>query len=312
LSDLEIIDCHTHVYQSADIGIREQQAMRGGAGESPERNGTAEEILRIMAETGVSKSVMLCYVPTTVMFQRGSQQLPGDPKERPGAIRDLRERIAGRVVRYNEWACETGKEHPDLLPFVGPDPFIMDRDFMVNELEDKLTKGAKGVKIVPQVLGIYLSDPRLWPIYDFCNRTGLPLMTQSGQGAGPVPPGDGFDSWGRPIYLKYALEEFKNLKVITAHFGRGYEEDIVELCQRYPGAYTDLSSQLSEWGEPEQWTVEEGTSLIRRAGVDKVLYGTNYPGSDPAKYVAKLKSLPLKDNELEKIASGNFKQLLNS
>ena len=167
-----------------------------------------------MAETGVSKSVMLCYVPTTVMFERGSRQLPEDPKERPGAIRDLRERIAGRVVRYNEWACETGKEHPNLLPFVGPDPFIMDKDFMVNELEDKLKKGAKGVKIVPQVLGIYLSDPRLWPIYDFCNRTGLPLLTQSGQGAGPVPPGDGFDSWGRPIHLKYALEEFKNLKVI--------------------------------------------------------------------------------------------------
>ena len=56
--------------------------------------------------------------------------------------------------------------------------------------------------------------------------------------------------------------------------------------------------------------MEEGTSLIRRTGVDKVLYGTNYPGSDPAKYVAKLKNLPLKDNELEKIASGNFKQLV--
>ena len=309
MPDLEIIDCHAHVYQSADIGIREQQAMRGGGGGPPERNGTVEEVLGIMKDTGVSKTVMLCYLPTPVMFDRGTRQLPDDPRERATAIKELRERIASRVVRYNEWACETAKEHPELLPFVSPDPFIMDKEFMMNELEDKRAQGAKGVKIVPQVMGIYLSDPRLWPIYEFCDRTGLPLLTQSGAGGGPFPPGEGFDSWGRPIHLKYALEEFKNLKVITAHFGRGYEEDIVELCQRYPGAYTDLSSQVGEWGEPGHWTMEEGAELIRRAGVDKVLYGTNYPGSNPAKYVEKLKSLSLSDSELGKVAAGNFKQL---
>ncbi len=67
---------------------------------------------------------------------------------------------------------------------------------------------------------------------------------------------------------------------------------------------------MGEWDEPGHWTVKEGMEWVRKAGVDKVLYGTNYPGSDPAKYINKLKSLPLKSNEMEKIASGNIKSIV--
>jgi predicted TIM-barrel fold metal-dependent hydrolase len=305
LANLEIIDGHAHIFQNAETGIRYQTAM--GRRQHPERDGTVEEVLATMNALGVSRTVMLLYLPTNDMFDRRIADLPKDPRERAEATKALREELAGRVIRYNEWGVETGKQHPELLPFVGADPIFMTRDGLVNELEDKLKKGAKGVKLVPMALHIYLNDPRLWPVYDFCNRTGLPLLTQSGGG---FQSGDGWDAWGRPIYLRPALEEFKNLKVITAHFGRGYLDDVVELANKFEGFHTDLSSQIGEWGEPGQWTVEEGVEAIRKTGSKKVIYGTNSPQSDPARYVEKLKSLPISDTELEEIAAGNVMRVV--
>ena len=302
MADLEIIDAHAHIFQNADIGIRYQQAL---GRRQPERNGTAEEMLGFMKKLGISKTVMLLYTPTTEMYERRVPDLPKDGAERAKAIKELREQMVGRVIRYNEWGVETAKQHPEFLPFVGIDPVFMSRETLVSELEDKLKKGAKGVKIVPITLRIYLNDPRMWPVYEFCNRTGLPLLTPSGGDAGV-----GWDSFGRPIYLKYALEEFKNFKVILAHFGGVNRDDVVELSKRFPNFYTDISSQIGEWDEPGHWTMKEGTEYIRKAGVGKVLYGTNYPGNDPAKYAAKLKKLPLKDSEIEKVASGNIKQIV--
>ncbi|HEY7268347.1 MAG TPA: amidohydrolase family protein [Dehalococcoidia bacterium] len=305
MPDFDVIDCHAHIFQNAETGIRYQTSM--GRRDQPERNGTVEEVLGFMKSLGISQTIMLLYLPATDMFDRRVADLPKEPRERAEATRALREDIGGRVSRYNQWGVETGQKHPEILPFVGADPMFFTRDGLVEELEDKHKKGAKGVKIVPMAMRIYLNDPRLWPVYDFCNRTGLPLLTQSGGG---FQSGDGWDAWGRPIYLRPALEEFKNLRVITAHFGRGYLDDVVELANKFDGFYTDLSSQVGDWGESGHWSIEEGVEAIRKTGVDKVVYGTNYPQSDPKRYIAKLRSLPLKESELEKIAAGNVKRVV--
>ena len=307
MPDLEVIDAHAHIFQSADVGIRYQEAI---GHKDPERNATVEEMLGFMKQLGIRHTVMLLNTPTTQMYERRLPDLPVIRKERDVAIKELREQMVGMVIRYNEWGVEEAKKHPQFLPFVGIDPNLMSREALVNELEDKRKKRAKGVKIVPNTLRLYLNNPRLWPMYEFCNRTGLPLLTQSGGNFGGS--NDGWDAWGRPIYLKPALEDFKDLKVITAHFGRGYPDDIVELARKFPGFYTDLSSQVGQWDEPSQWTVKDGVEWIRKAGADKVIYGTNYPGSDPVKYLSKFKSLPLTSTEMEKIASGNLKGILGT
>ena len=305
MADLEIIDIHAHIFQTADIGTRYQQAL---GRRNPERNGTVEEMQGFMKRLGISHTAMLLYSPTTEMFDRRVPDFPREPRERAEAIKNLREEMVGRAIRYNEWGVQQAKAHPEFLPFVWPDPVFMTREAMINELEDKLKKGAKGVKTVPNSLRIYVNDPRYWPVYDFCNRTGLPLLSPSGAG-GPFE-GSGWDGWGRPTLFKYAFEEFKNLKVIMAHFGGPYYQDVVDMARKYPGFYTDISSQVGLWDDPGHMTTQEGVEWIRKAGVDKVLYGTNYPGSDPVVFAEKLKKLPLKDNELEKVASGNAKQLL--
>src|SRR5262245_36427971 len=115
--DFEVIDCHAHIFQNAETGIRYQTSM--GRREQPERNGTVEEVLGLMKSLGISRTIMLLYLPATDMFDRRIADLPKEPRERAEATRALREEIAGRVSRYNQWGVETGQEHPEILPFVG-------------------------------------------------------------------------------------------------------------------------------------------------------------------------------------------------
>jgi predicted TIM-barrel fold metal-dependent hydrolase len=308
MADLEIIDVHNHVYQTEELGRRNQEVL---GVEAPAHRGTVDELLQLMQAAGISQSVVLLYISAGRMYERRAQDLPKDRKARDQAIHELREMLTGRIVRFNSWGLETWKKHPQLLPFIGVDPVIMSREAVVNELEDKHRRGARGVKINPGNMGIYLNDPRLWPVYEFCDRTGLPLLTQSGAG-GMERQRWGWDPKGRAIYLKYALAEFKHLKVITAHFNRGCDpRDVVELA-KFPGFFTDLSTQVGHWGEPGEWSVEEGVGWIRKAGADHVVFGSNYLMHDPVQFAAALRALPMSSNDLEKIAGGNFKSMIDA
>lgn len=306
MTELQIIDMHNHVYATAELGRRNQEVL----GKQATRDGTVEELLELDQRAGISHAAMMLFLSAGRMYERRALDLPPGGKERAKATRELKEMLTQRITRYNDWGVQVAAEHSQLLPFVGVDPVIMGREALINELEDKLGKGAKGVKIHPGNIGIYLNDPRLWPVYDFCNRTGLPLLTQTGAGGLQRDIG-GFDPMGRVSYLKYALEEFKDLKVIAAHFNLGCPpEDVVELARKYPGFHTDISNQLDRWGQPGNWTTDEGVSWIRKAGVEKVVFGSNYLTQDPVSLAQKMRQLPMSSTELEKIANGNAKALL--
>src|SRR5262249_42954373 len=155
MADLEIIDVHNHVYPTAELGRRNQEVL----GAKAEREGTVEELLGLMKTVGISHAVMLLYISVGRMYERRLSELPAEPSERAKADKELREMLTGRIVRFNDWGIETSRQHPELLSFVGVDPAIMSREAVINELEDKLQKGARGVKINPGNMGMYLNDP---------------------------------------------------------------------------------------------------------------------------------------------------------
>jgi predicted TIM-barrel fold metal-dependent hydrolase len=307
MSDVEIIDVHNHVYPTADLGRRNQEAL---GLEQPLRDGTVEEMLRLNDEAGITHAALILYLSAGRMFERRAANLPPEPVERELATAELKETLTQRMIRYNAWGVAAAKDNPRLLPFVGVDPVIMGRQALIDELEDKFAKGAKGVKIHPGNIGVYLNDPRLRPVYEFCDRTGLPLLTQSGAGGMKRMLG-GFEPMGRIAHIRPALEEFKNLHVIAAHFNLGCDpHEIVDLARTYAGFYTDLSNQLGHWGSEGSWTVAEGVEWIRRAGANKVVFGSNYVVADPVDMAHKLRTLPLTDAELVLIANANARELI--
>ncbi len=308
MPDLEIIDIHTHTFATAERGISYQRGASGGR-RVPTRTGTIEELRGLMAKAGISRSVMLMYTPTRYMYEASIQrrELPSDPTERAIVEREVKSMMAQRMIGNNEWALGVSAEHPDLVTFAGLDPVYMDESTLVGEIEDKVRRGAKGVKIVPRALAIYPDDDRLWPVYERISELGVPIVSQAGSGGEQGDRG----AFGHPRYFERALAEFPGLVVNVAHLGSGYEEDVLDLCHRFPNFYTDISSRLGALDDPDSgMTPEWLVGFIRDCGAEHVLFGTNYPGPDPAQYARLLRELPLSDHEKELVASGNARRFM--
>ena len=52
-------------------------------------------------------------------------------------------------------------------------------------------------------------------------------------------------------------------------------------------------------------------SIIRRHGADRVIFGSDWPMTDPAAEVATIRSLGLTDDEVQAILGGNLARILN-
>ncbi|MGE3855569.1 MAG: amidohydrolase family protein [Dehalococcoidia bacterium] len=307
MAELEIIDIHTHTFASADRGIGWQKSA-GHA--NPVRNGTIEELVGIMAGANITHAVQLMYTPTRFMYEARikSQELPSDPAERESVQREVQTMMAQRMIANNEWALGVSAEHPNLFTFAGLDPVYMDEATLVGEIEDKVARGARGVKIVPLALAAYVDDPRMMPMYETIARLGVPIVSQAGAG-GEV--GDRGDHYGRPKYFETALQRYPDLVINIAHLGHGYEDDVIDLCRRFPGFHADLSSRLHELDDPNEHLTDESlVDFIRQCGAEHILFGTNYPLNSPQQYADVMRRLPLTDREKELVAHGNAKRLL--
>ena len=308
MADLEIIDAHAHVFPDADRGLQ-YQGGAGREGRQPKYTGALDQLEGVMKDVGVSHTVMLMYTPTRYMHEARMkrQQLPENPVEREKVENESKRVMTQRMIDYNEWGVTAIKDHPQFATFSGLDPVYMDEETLVHEIDDKVSRGAKGVKIVLRALEIYPDDQRLWPVYERISKLGVPITSQIGKHG---ETGDrGF--FGNPAFFAKPLAEFPDLIVQTVHMGNGYEEDVIDLCHRFPNFHTDLSSRLAAINDPQsELTAEYFADFIRRCGAEHVLYGTNFPGGDPVEYAKLMRELPITDAEKELVANGNAKRLL--
>jgi uncharacterized protein len=294
-----IVDAHTHAFPTVAWG-HEWQRMLGV--DDPRRSGQIDELSRRLAAGGIDHAVVLLNVRS------------GELAKELTATRDLsqseiRDQVQAQILKLNRWGLELGAADGRFLPFVGVNVQFMNPDELVAEIDYGHTHGARGVKIIPPSMQVYADDPLLEPVVRRCAELRLPLLTQSGTGGGP-PPEPGADSYGRPARWAPALRKYPSLTLILAHLGLGYEDDVVTLCTENRNVFTDTSLRLSRLGRPGQPSPTDIAQLIRRIGVDHVLFGTNYPFVDPAAYVERLQDLPLSDHEQTQVAGANFARLM--
>ncbi len=99
-------------------------------------------------------------------------------------------------------------------------------------------------------------------------------------------------------------EALPGLTIVWAHLsGYGWLEAETEMMKKYENVFFDISAHGCD---------KEG--MIRRTidavGADRILYGTDYPGYDPAPYIEGVMRECNNDAEREKIFSLNAKRLL--
>jgi predicted TIM-barrel fold metal-dependent hydrolase len=295
----QIIDFHTHVQPEANEGIAFQQQF-GFA--DPPRNGTPEELLPIMDAAGIRRVLMVPWMPAQDLLERRLAGSEPTAPERETARRAVRTEWSA----LNQWAVDTVAKHPERLScLVGLDPILMHPDEVVAEVEDKLAKGACGLKIAPLFLRAAPDDARVAIVFEQARRHGVFVLSQAGaHGYGDQP------DWGHPSRFEEVLRSWPTVDVQLAHLGLGGEAELARLTARYANLYADTSARLHEIGQPGGWSLAEAADWFRRIGIDRVLFGTNYPMHDPAQFIEVIRAMPLSEGEREQILWRNTAGIL--
>ncbi|MDO8211705.1 amidohydrolase family protein [Conexibacter sp. CPCC 206217] len=294
-----LLDAHAHAFPDVAAGLRWQQLL--GVAE-PRRSGALEDLGMRASEAEIDRVVLLLWPRSGERHEELRAQGGHDEEQIRALLRD-------ELIALNRWGLDAAARDARFLPFAGINVRYLSEAESVAEIDAVAALGARGIKLIPPSMRLYPDDPLLWPVYRRCAELGLPILSQSGRGGGE-PPQPGADHYGRPRYYDEVLRSFPELTLILAHMGLGYEEDVVQLTAAHANVHTDTSLRLSRLGRAGNPTPAELVRLIRRIGVDRTLFGTNYPFVDPRAYRERLQALPLSARERELIAYRNFLAVL--
>lgn len=306
--DFETVDIHTHI--SRDLR-QEKAAFRFPGRRDRDRWATPERLTAYMDRCGITKLAFLNLFPTNEIMASEASRLPPNlsDKQHKEELERISREIAGRIRRHNEWACDLGKRYPRLIPFIGIQK-VLGLDGMCEEVVMRAGQGARGVKLHPALYRFYPNDRELWPVYEQCQRLGLAVLCDS-----TFLRGEDEANFGEPYHFVEVLKNFPNLILILAHLGSVFWDERIEIAQQFHNVYFDTA-----WGfsavdrvsfQPRRDLAEEDAPrIMRRIGVDRILFGSDAPYSDAVMQIEQILRLPLSSQEKKLILSENAKRIL--
>ena len=180
--------------------------------------------------------------------------------------------------------------------FTGLGTLHPDSEDMAADVEEIIALGLKGVKLHPDIQKVKLDDERMHKMYELC-RGRLPMLIHTGDCR--------YDN-SNPNRLIPILERYPDLTVIGAHFG-GWSiwEEATKVLYTFKNFLVDCSSSLYAISP------EKAKELILAYGVERVLFGTDYPLWAPEEEIERFMSLDLTDEQREDILYNNTAKLFN-
>ncbi len=197
----------------------------------------------------------------------------------PAQVNSINNFIAKTVADYPGKMFGLGTMHPDSEDLEG-------------DIEKIKELGLKGVKLHPDIQNFKIDDYRCLKIYELCEKNNLPVLIHTGDKR--------YDN-SNPNRLLPILKIYDKLTVIGAHFG-GYSvwNEAVEALAGIENLYVDCSSSFHDLSD------EQIKNLIFSYGVDRVLFGTDYPMWNMKDVKDRLLSLNLGEEINEKIFYKNI------
>lgn len=268
-----VIDMHTHAFPDA-IAERTVAYLAERGGMTPEGNGTVEALMTRMRESGVSLAINLPVVT------------------KPSQYRSVND-FAAALNAAGEGIASFGGIHPESEDIEG-------------ELDGIVSRGLRGIKLHPDYQGVRIDDPRFISVVRAALSRGLHIVTHTGLDV--AYPDDVHAMPSATARLLDALGDISAYgrgRLILAHLGGIFPSE-AELRRHIVGrdVLLDLAYIVRHLA-PEQLC-----SLIRLHGTDRVVFGSDYPWSDPAADVRALIRSGLTETELRAVLSGNAERLL--
>ncbi len=186
------------------------------------------------------------------------------------------------------------KENPERFKgMMGINPYT--RMEGVRELEKAVKEfGFVGAHLHPYGFGIPLNDAMFYPFYAKCVELDIPVMIQVGHSAEFMP-----SAMGRPILLDDVALYFPELKIIGAHTGWPWVEELIALAWKHPNVFIATTAHA-----PKYWD-RSLVAFLNSRGKDKVLYGTDFPVFTHADSLAQIENLGLKEEAKQKLLREN-------
>ena len=141
------------------------------------------------------------------------------------------------IVVPNELVAEYVASHPEkLIGWASVNPSDEDAiDQLVRCITDL---GLSGLKLGPTYQHFDPTDRSYWPFFHKCSELGIPIMWHQGT----TFPSRARLRWALPLLLEDVAMEFPDLRMIIAHLGHPWEEDVVALMRKTPNLYADISA----------------------------------------------------------------------
>jgi predicted TIM-barrel fold metal-dependent hydrolase len=202
---------------------------------------------------------------------------------------------ARTVPRTNEFIGSLDRAR--FVPFGTVHPDLPAAD----NLRSLRDNGITGVKLHPLFQDLSLADPRVISLLAVLADAGIIVITHVGAG------GDaGANDRGSPAALRALLDAVPGLRLIACHFGGYHRLDEAEDLVVGSRAVLETSWPPTTGGL-DQARVRD---IIARHGADRVVYGSDWPMTDPAAEIAAVRALGLPDREEAGILGGNLAALL--
>ncbi len=276
-----IIDFHTHIFsprikENRDKYINADPCFAGLYSDEKAKLATADELIDSMDDEGIDISVALNIGWT-------AHEL---------------------CVETNDYIMEAVSRYPErIIGFAAINPRA--GDAALKEVERCVKGGLKGVgEMRPDVQSLDMEDTGLFnPLVELLIKNDMIFLTHASEPVGHQYQGKGNVT---PDILYPFIAKYPDLKIVCAHWGGGlpFYSLMPEVKQAMANVYLDTAAS------PFLYSSDIYNRVIELAGLEKILFGTDYPLLKPRRLLGEIESLGLPDDIHEMILADNAKNLL--
>lgn len=155
----------------------------------------------------------------------------------------------------------------------------------------------RGVYVHIYGFDIPLNDPKMYPLYSKCVELDIPVSIQVGHVLEAMP-----SEHARPIFLDRVACDFPDLKIIGAHTGWPWVEELISVCYKWDNVYFGVDAWMPKYLKPEIIQF-----VNNRMGQDRCLWGTN--GLSWKESLEQLEKIGLREDAKRKLLRDNAAQL---
>lgn len=204
----------------------------------------------------------------------------------------------------NDYLIESSRKYPErFFPFTGINPSSQKRG--LQEAQRCIELGVSGFgEVHPSFQNFDLGDKVLMSEYmALLKFKNLPVLIHCSEPVGHQYPGKG-DS--KIKMINTFVNNFPNNKIILAHWGGGvpFYELMPEIKKAFKNVYYDSAASSF------LYDANVFSNVIKLVGVEKILFGSDYPVISQNRVLGDLKKNTLTESQMESILEANFKYLI--